>query len=445
MSAAISADLDNDGHIDGEVAAVASWARSASAAKVKERLGNELDKGNLRNVAAVIANGRIDGRTFDSIQASMNPDLPALLPYSSCLTPLRAGRLQAQALSRIEPRGLAGPHLSDNLYCRPAVHTLAALKAVGRLRHAQAARTLMKWAKSANTVWTDAYTVSALLRVAEPDFVAKELSVLYERFSQFGHIQIMPFKGPLAIQFALHPAATSEVRLDVLDRDTERAWVMAREPVVRADRRVRQALLGVGDAPIIRLLMEDAAEEEMDSLFRRYVEMDAAGALLSLYEKPRIARNVNPTSVAPLFEHEDKHVRQRAFAAISLIMGEESTPLRGPDPAHGDSPTILGPANRPSLDPRRVRRAMALLALPISATEYRVIGGEEEHYTEAAEQQYFCDCMDFRRGVCKHLISVLLAKGDAEAIAKRDAERQNPVPVQGSFYKERKAASKPKR
>ena len=82
----------------------------------------------------------------------------------------------------------------------------------------------------------------------------------------------------------------------------------------------------------------------------------------------------------------------------------------------GVIPTPRGGAT-PSLDLRRLARALYLTCEREGAGLYRVSGGAESHAVRLGDDPP-CDCADFavRGGLCKHLLRARLARGDAKVI-----------------------------
>lgn len=77
----------------------------------------------------------------------------------------------------------------------------------------------------------------------------------------------------------------------------------------------------------------------------------------------------------------------------------------------------------PTVDPARVRRALALDVQELEDGSYLVTGGSEPHVVRGRQ----CDCPDarFHRGPCKHRAAVYLARQLDERVreALREAVR----------------------
>ena len=72
----------------------------------------------------------------------------------------------------------------------------------------------------------------------------------------------------------------------------------------------------------------------------------------------------------------------------------------------------------PSVDLRRLARAVHLAVHGTGPGRYQVSGGAEPHSVLKRADGWSCDCADFQfaRGSCKHVLAVGLVSGDATLI-----------------------------
>jgi len=60
-----------------------------------------------------------------------------------------------------------------------------------------------------------------------------------------------------------------------------------------------------------------------------------------------------------------------------------------------------------SIDPYRLRRSIDLDVQTLSENIFQISGGLEPHLVEVQQHEYYCDCMDFKKGNhCKHILAV---------------------------------------
>jgi hypothetical protein len=412
-------------YVDGESEALVQRVRADSAQRSRQALAAAYPLER----AARLAFGRLDAEQVRVTLSHPEASDASFLAHNPALGPIRARRVEDFAMGRI----LRGGGMVE---WGPAVHALCALGHAGWLRRATATRALLEMADRTEA----GPATQALLRIGDDRLLAPRMESLYSRWlAQSLERAALPYKAEgLRAHFALHPLATPNIIRDaVANGSSDLHWAMAREPSTRRDPVVRRALAASDDPALLRLLLEDAAGGDFEALFTRYVALDAGAALGLLFSRPEFGRRLSPPCLAPVFAAEDPRLRQAGAAALSVLAG--ASPPRGQDFLPAPVPALLGPGTRPSLEPGRLRRAMALLALPLSQTEYRVLGGMGEHYVQMADAIWCCSCPDFRRGVCKHIAAALLRTGDAEALAMREAERSAGHAVRGSFQAERRA------
>lgn len=90
------------------------------------------------------------------------------------------------------------------------------------------------------------------------------------------------------------------------------------------------------------------------------------------------------------------------------------------DPRARQAPGVLHDLdnpNRPPLDLRRVQRALALSASRLGSGTYAVQGPSGTYHV-SLRPHLTCDCGDhiWKDSISKHIISALLAHGDAQAL-----------------------------
>ncbi|HJP57478.1 MAG TPA: SWIM zinc finger family protein [Gemmatimonadales bacterium] len=74
---------------------------------------------------------------------------------------------------------------------------------------------------------------------------------------------------------------------------------------------------------------------------------------------------------------------------------------------------------RAGIDLDRLERSLFLSGHPVGTGQYRVTGGEHEHWVDlytAAHPR--CDCGDhlWRDAVCKHILAALLREGNGDVV-----------------------------
>lgn len=82
------------------------------------------------------------------------------------------------------------------------------------------------------------------------------------------------------------------------------------------------------------------------------------------------------------------------------------------------TPARTGSAADRTRDLDRLARAVHLDCEALGAERWRVTGGAGIHFVRLLGSRYECDCDDarIRRGVCKHVLRVRLARGDDSTI-----------------------------